>query len=235
MNFPKISKEIRKTEAGLYYLRLIEIEKNKKQILENVNEQDDEISAIKIDLNHNTELLNQENAKLAPLRDRKLESLAKLQKINLDMTNLEEEEKRIKKLSLKLENALETIDSDLEREKSISLDASLNDAAHLSYTSRGTSLFAINNVRNPSSAYASKCLSVSCISVCSLDDIFFDKRSFIILSAPLVYKIILPSSLSKMTLLRLRFELNSSTCNTVYTLSSPNTFTVTVFAVLKLK
>ena len=125
--YKEISKEIKKTEAGLYYLKLIDIEKNKKQILENVSEQDDEISAIKIDLNHNTELLNQENAKLGPLRDRKLESLAKLQKINLDMTNLEEEEKRIKKLSLKLENSLETIDSDLEREKSISLDASLNE------------------------------------------------------------------------------------------------------------
>ena len=125
--YKEISKEIKKTEAGLYYLKLIEIEKNKKQILESVSEQDDEISAIKIDLNHNTELLNQENAKLGPLRDRKLESLAKLQKINLDMTNLEEEEKRIKKLSLKLENSLETIDSDLEREKSISLDASLNE------------------------------------------------------------------------------------------------------------
>ena len=43
------------------------------------------------------------------------------------MTNLEEEEKRIKKLSTKLENSLATIDSDLEREKSISLDASLNE------------------------------------------------------------------------------------------------------------
>ena len=125
--YKEISKEIRKTEAGLYYLKLLEIEKNKKEITENVSEQDDEISAIKIDLNHNTELLNEENAKLAPLRDRKLESLAKLQKINLDMTNLEEEEKRIKKLSTKLENSLVTIDSDLEREKSISLDASLNE------------------------------------------------------------------------------------------------------------
>ena len=47
------------------------------------------------------------------------------------MTNLEEEEKRIKKLSLKLENSLETIDSDLEREKSISLDASLNEKEFL--------------------------------------------------------------------------------------------------------
>ena len=64
----------------MYYLKLIEIEKNKKEILENVGEQDDEISAIKIDLNHNTELLKEENAKLTPLRDKKLESLAKLQK-----------------------------------------------------------------------------------------------------------------------------------------------------------
>ena len=55
--YKEISKEIKKTEAGLYYLKLIEIEKNKKQILDNVSEQDDEISAIKIDLNHNTELL----------------------------------------------------------------------------------------------------------------------------------------------------------------------------------
>ena len=125
--YKEISKEIKKAEAGLYYLKLIEIEKNKKQIMEKVSEQDDEISAIKIDLNHNTELLNEENAKLTPLRDRKLESLAKLQKINLDMTNLEEEEKRIKKLSAKLENSLATIESDLEREKSISLDASLNE------------------------------------------------------------------------------------------------------------
>ena len=77
--YKEISKEIRKAEAGLYYLKLINIEKNKKEILENVNEQDDEISAVKIDLNHNTDLLNEENAKLSPLRDRKLESLAKLQ------------------------------------------------------------------------------------------------------------------------------------------------------------
>ena len=125
--YKEISKNIRKAEAGLYYLRLKDIEKNKKEITEKVGEQDDEISAIKIDLNHNTELLNDENAKLAPLRDKKLESLAKLQKINLEMTNLEEEEKRVKKLSAKLEASLITIDSDLEREKSISLDASLNE------------------------------------------------------------------------------------------------------------
>tara|TARA_B100001093_G_scaffold500970_1_gene552067 strand:- start:205 stop:2640 length:2436 start_codon:yes stop_codon:yes gene_type:complete len=125
--YKEISKEIKKAEAGLYLLKLREIEKNKKNIIEKVSEQDDEISAIKIDLNHNNELLAEENSKLSPLRDKKMESLAKLQKINLDMANLEEEEKRVKKLSTKLENSLNTIESDLEREKSISLDASLNE------------------------------------------------------------------------------------------------------------
>ncbi len=125
--YKEISKDIRKAEAGLYFLKLKEIEKNKKNLIEKVSEQDDEISAIKIDLNHNNKLIEEENSKLSPLRDRKMESLAKLQKINLEMTNLEEEEKRIKKLSSKLQNSLDTVESDLEREKSISLDASLNE------------------------------------------------------------------------------------------------------------
>ena len=56
-----------------------------------------------------------------------MESLAKLQKLNLDMTSLEEEEKRVKNLQEKLQKSLLTIESDLEREKSISLDASLNE------------------------------------------------------------------------------------------------------------
>ena len=125
--YKEISKEIKIAEAGLYYLRLKDIEKNKKEIVEKVGEQDDEISAVKIDLSHNNALLEEENKKLSPLRDRKMETQATLQKLNLDMTNLEQEEKRIKNLSIKLQNSLETILSDLDREKSISLDASLNE------------------------------------------------------------------------------------------------------------
>ena len=125
--YKEISQLIKKTEAGLYYLKLLEIEKNKKEIQEKASEQDDEISAIKIDLNHNNTLLDEENRKLSPLRDKKMESLASLQKLNLDMANLDEEEKRIKKLTIKLKNSLETVESYLNREKSISLDASLNE------------------------------------------------------------------------------------------------------------
>jgi len=124
--YKEISKELRMVEAGLYFLKLKEIEKGKSEIKEKLGEQDDEMSAIKLDLNHNNNLLDEENKRLTPLRDRKLESLAKLQKLNLDMESLNQEEKRVKSLEIKLQKSLQTIDSDLEREKSISLDASLN-------------------------------------------------------------------------------------------------------------
>ena len=125
--YKEISTEIRKMESGLYFLKIREIEKDKKQIQEKLNELDDDISAINIDYNHNNTLLEEENKKLSPLRDKKMESAATLQKLNLDMTNLVEEEARVKSLQEKLEKSIKTVDSDLEREKSISLDADLNE------------------------------------------------------------------------------------------------------------
>ncbi len=125
--YKEISKEIKRVEAGLYYLKIREIEKDKKQIAEKLSELEDEISAINIDFNHNNTLLEEESKKLAPLRDKKMESAASLQKLNLDMSGLIEEEERVKSLQEKLEKSIKTVESDLEREKSISLDADLNE------------------------------------------------------------------------------------------------------------
>jgi len=125
--YKEISREIKSIEAGLYYLKISSIEKEKANVAEKLSEQDDELSAVKIDLSHNNQLLEEENKRLAPLRDRKMETQANLQKLNLEMSNLDEEELRIKSLQVKLQNSLETLDSDLDREKSISLDASLNE------------------------------------------------------------------------------------------------------------
>ena len=125
--YKEISREIKKVEAGLYFLKIREIEKDKKQISEKLSELEDEISAINIDFNHNNSLLEEESKKLAPLRDKKMESAARLQKLNLDMTGLIEEEARVRSLQEKLEKSIKTIISDLEREKSISLDANLNE------------------------------------------------------------------------------------------------------------
>ena len=125
--YKEISKEVKRIEAGLYYLKIREIEKDKKKIAEKLSELDDEISAVNIDLNHNNALLEEENIKLSPLRDKKMESAASLQRLNLDMSNLVEEEERVKSLQEKLEKSIKTLESDFEREKSISLDADLNE------------------------------------------------------------------------------------------------------------
>ena len=79
----------------MYYLKIREIEKDKKQIVEKLSELDDEISAINIDFNHNSSLLEEENKKLAPLRDKKMESAASLQKLNT--TKQHKERRSIKK------------------------------------------------------------------------------------------------------------------------------------------
>ena len=125
--YKEISGQIKKIEAGLYFLKIKEIEKDKTLIQEKLSELEDEISAINIDYNHNNTLLEEENKKLSPLRDKKMESAASLQKLNLDITNLVEEEARVKSLQDKLEKSIKTVNSDLEREKSISLDADLNE------------------------------------------------------------------------------------------------------------
>jgi len=122
-----ISKEIRGIEAGVYHLKFSEIDKERTEIVEKLSDQDDELSAVKIDLNHNNSMLEEENKRLSPLRDKKMENIAKLQKINLDMENLEEEETRVKNLQIKLQKSIETLDSDIAREKSISLDSSINE------------------------------------------------------------------------------------------------------------
>ncbi len=125
--YKEISKNIRTIEAGLYHLKIKDIENETNKIKEKSNEIDNDISAIKIEIRNDSNLIEEENKKLKPLRDRKLENLSKIQKINLDVESLNEEEKRVKEVNKKLSNNIKLIDSDIEREKSIGLDASLNE------------------------------------------------------------------------------------------------------------
>ncbi len=125
--YKKISEEIKSVEAGLYHLKLQDIEKETNEIKKKLSEVDNDMAVVKTDIAHNNELIEDENKKLQPLRDKKIENLSTLQKINLEIENLNEEEKRVKDLNIKLISNIKVIQSDLEREKSISLDASLNE------------------------------------------------------------------------------------------------------------
>ena len=125
--YREFSEKIKSSEAALYYLKIQNIEKEKTQLKDNSSNINTQISSLKNKIDNTNSLLEEENRKLQPLKDKKIENLSKLQKINLEITNLQKEEERIKDLNKKIQNNLRTIDSDLEREKSISLDASLNE------------------------------------------------------------------------------------------------------------
>jgi len=122
-----ISEEIKKVEAGLYYIKLNEIQKEMSSSKEIVGESDDEISGLTIEINHSNNLLEKENIKLKPLRDQNIEILSKLQRLNLEFQTLEDEEKRTKEEKERLLKSEGTVKIDIEREKNIISDAQSNE------------------------------------------------------------------------------------------------------------
>ncbi len=125
--YRQISEKIKTVDAGLFYLKIQEIENETAQIKVKLSAIDNDFNSVRKDIEHNKELVEEENKKLEPLKDKKIENSSSIQKINLEISSLNEKEKRVKDLNIKLLNNIKTIQSDLEREKSISLDASLNE------------------------------------------------------------------------------------------------------------
>ena len=122
-----ISEEIKKIEAGLYYIKLLELEKEIKSTTEITSELDDEISGFSIEINHSSSQLDEANNRLKPLRDKNIEISSKLQRLNLESQNLEDEEKRAKVDKDRLIKSQETLLADIDRERKIILDAQSNE------------------------------------------------------------------------------------------------------------
>ena len=125
--YKSILEEIKKIEAGLYYIKLIEIEKEIESTKEITDKSDGEISGITIEINHKNNLVEEANQKLKPLRDKNLEILSKLQRLNLEFQNLEDEEKRTKTDKDRLLKSQNTVEKDTEREKNIILESQSNE------------------------------------------------------------------------------------------------------------
>ena len=125
--YKTISEEIKKIEAGLYYIKLLELEKEIKSTTEITSELDDEISGFNIEINHSSSQLDEANNRLKPLRDKNIEISSKLQRLNLESQNLEDEEKRAKVDKDRLIKSQETLLADIDRERKIILDAQSNE------------------------------------------------------------------------------------------------------------
>jgi len=122
-----ILEEIKKVEAGLYYIRLIEIDEEIKSTKEITGKSDSEISNLTTEIEKKNDLIEKENKKLKPLRDKNIEILSKLQRLNLEFQNLEDEEKRIKTDKDRLKKSQDTLTDDIGREKNIILEATSNE------------------------------------------------------------------------------------------------------------
>ena len=122
-----ISDEIKKIEAGLYYIKLMEIQKEITTTKDITSGSDKEINNLEVIINEKNKLIEEANLKLKPLRDKNIEMLSKLQRLNLEFQNLEDEEKRIKTDKERLAKSQKTIMEDIEREKNIILEAKSNE------------------------------------------------------------------------------------------------------------
>ena len=122
-----ISEEIKKLEAGLYYLRLKDID-NEIKIEDEINsEADTKVQEFNRKLEHfETEIQNNLN-QVTPIREKNTENLSKIQRLNLELKSIDEENDRIKEEIETVKISLKIIDEDIDREKSIVIDANSNE------------------------------------------------------------------------------------------------------------
>ncbi len=125
--YKTISEEIKKIEAGLYYLRLKDIDHEIKLENEINNEADSEVQNFNKKIEEVEKKIQDETDKVNPIRDKNYENLSKIQRLNLELKNLDDENERIKNEIESIKSSLKTIDEDTDREKSIIIDANSNE------------------------------------------------------------------------------------------------------------
>ncbi len=125
--YKSISEEIRKVEAGLYYIKLKEIDHEIKLENEINAEADDKVKDFNNKLEEIDRSIKIEVEKVTPVREKNIENLSKIQRLNLELKGLDEENERIKEEIYTIKNTLKIIDEDIDREKSIVIDANSNE------------------------------------------------------------------------------------------------------------
>ncbi len=125
--YKNISDEIKKIEAGLYYLKLLEIDKEIRVENEINTEAEGEVSGFNKKIFDLESLIKSETDKVSPLREKNIENLSKIQRLNLELQGLDEENTRIQDEIENINKSLQTFDDDINREKGIIIDANSNE------------------------------------------------------------------------------------------------------------
>ena len=122
-----ISEEIKKIEAGLYFLKLREIDREIKIENEINLEAEQEVEKFNTELAKIEDEIDLNLEKVNPIREKNMEDLSKIQRLNLELKNIDEENERIKNEMENIKNSLRMISEDKDREKSIIIDANSNE------------------------------------------------------------------------------------------------------------
>ncbi|MBD1139450.1 chromosome segregation protein SMC [Pelagibacterales bacterium SAG-MED46] len=122
-----ITKEIKKIEAGLYYLKLSEIEEEIRIENDINNEAEGEVEGYNNKITELENLVKLEIDKVSPLRERNIENLSRIQRLNLELQSLDEENVRIQDEIESIKKAIQTLDDDISRERGIIIDANSNE------------------------------------------------------------------------------------------------------------
>ncbi len=125
--YKSISVEIKKIEAGLYYLKLGEIDQEIKLENEINSEADEQVKQFNEKLKEIEKKIKTEVDKVTPIREKNIENLSKIQRLNLELKSLDEESERVKEEIQSIKNSLKIIEEDIDREKSIVIDANSNE------------------------------------------------------------------------------------------------------------
>ena len=125
--YKTISEEIKKIEAGLYYLRLKDIDHEIKLENEINEEADSEVQKFNDKINELENKIQEETNRVNPVRDKNYEILSKVQRLNLELKSLDDQSDRIEKEIENIKSSLKTIEEDTDREKSIIIDANSNE------------------------------------------------------------------------------------------------------------
>jgi len=122
-----ISDEIKKIEAGLYYLKLLDIDNEIRIENEINNEAEGGVSNFNQQISQFENLIKTETDKVSPLRERNIENLSRIQRLNLELQSLDEENVRTQSEIENFKKSLKTIEEDIDREKGIVIDANSNE------------------------------------------------------------------------------------------------------------
>ena len=125
--YKNMSEDIKKIEAGLYYLKLLEIDKEIKVENEINVEAETEVTDFNKKITDLENLIKSETEKITPLREKNIENLSKIQRLNLELQSLDEENTRIQDEIENIKKTLQTFEEDIGREKGIVIDANSNE------------------------------------------------------------------------------------------------------------